>query len=54
MMVLVDKFTFIFKDWLHLIKPSYDEPELIIQDEEEQETKISSASPYNLQQHMTT
>ena len=54
MMVLVDKFSYIFKDWLHLIQPSYDEPEMIIQDEEEVETNISKASPYNLQQHMTT
>jgi hypothetical protein len=54
MMVLVDKFSFIFKDWLHLIQPSYDEPEMIMQDEEEEESNNSKPSPYNLQQQMTS
>ena len=45
MMVLVDKFQIIFKEWLHLIQPECAETEMIEQKEEEEET----GGAYNLQ-----
>jgi hypothetical protein len=54
MMVLVDKFSYIFKEWLPLIRPSYDEPEMIMQDDEDTDSNNSKPSPYNLQQQMST